>query len=182
MAVRLGKRSFQSTRPVRGATSSFSTSAFGSPYFNPRAPCGARPRTALVGWPPSSFQSTRPVRGATKPSFPAPRPTMISIHAPRAGRDAAPPFGGSSGRISIHAPRAGRDPPVTACSGTLAISIHAPRAGRDFTGKQPYRSYWHFNPRAPCGARLHRPVRRASEQDFNPRAPCGARLLLPRKL
>ena len=33
---------FQPTRPLRGATKSFSTSALGSPYFNPRAPCGAR--------------------------------------------------------------------------------------------------------------------------------------------
>ena len=34
-------------------------------YFNPRAPCGARPRDTLlpVAW--SIFQSTRPVRGAT---------------------------------------------------------------------------------------------------------------------
>ena len=55
--------------------------------FNPRAPRGARPLSssnALTGTP---FQSTRPARGATfnvgdiVPFF------LISIHAPREGRD-----------------------------------------------------------------------------------------------
>ena len=57
--------------------------------FNPRAPRGARPLSssnALTGTP---FQSTRPARGATfnvgdiVPFF------LISIHAPREGRDLA---------------------------------------------------------------------------------------------
>ena len=56
---------FQSTRPVRGATTG----------------C---PAQFIAG---QQFQSTRPVRGATPglPSFSVARP--ISIHAPRAGRD-----------------------------------------------------------------------------------------------
>ena len=78
------------------------------------------------------------------------------------------------------------------------ISIHAPRAGRD-TGQQGTQTgEKHFNPRAPCGARLVRPIIRkvalvisihapragrdasrialsSSLANFNPRAPCGAR-------
>ena len=58
---------FQSTRPVRGATPIRIRRAKPWTYFNPRAPCGARRRLdAIEG------------RMLTK----------ISIHAPRAGRDA----------------------------------------------------------------------------------------------
>ena len=32
-----------------------------------------------------------------------------------------------------------------------------------------------FNPRAPCGARHHKPILHIGQQSFNPRAPCGAR-------
>ena len=41
---------FQSTRPVRGATSGAGLTAGGGPYFNPRAPCGARQTHCLPGW------------------------------------------------------------------------------------------------------------------------------------
>ena len=56
------------------------------------------------------FQSTRPVRGATRKVrglFPQ---LLISIHAPRAGRDMLD-MGDTVEdiAISIHAPRAGRD-------------------------------------------------------------------------
>ena len=79
---------------------------------------------------------------------------LISIHAPRVGRDIpasmpfAPPSIFQSTRpvwgatfsyyertdymsISIHAPRVGRDKVVTGCNSTVDISIHAPRVGRD---------------------------------------------------
>ena len=55
---------FQSTLPVRGATKA---------KFR---------RTAV-----RAFQSTLPVRGATLPFLSAPMPSLISIHAPRAGSD-----------------------------------------------------------------------------------------------
>ena len=102
--------------------------------------------------------------------------------------------------ISIHAPHAGRDRPEGGQDHPGAISIHAPHAGRD-SGVPPMRAYApHFNPRAPCGARLQatmggaeagtfqstRPMRGATDRFsasisnwryFNPRAPCGARLV-----
>ena len=57
---------FQSTRPVRGATPIRIRRAKPWTYFNPRAPCGARPKG--LGKAPilNEFQSTRPVRGATR--------------------------------------------------------------------------------------------------------------------
>ena len=56
---------FQSTRPVRGATSCAITALIMTIYFNPRAPCGARPPEHIT------------YAGHYD----------ISIHAPRAGRD-----------------------------------------------------------------------------------------------
>ena len=78
---------FQSTRPVRGATNVviggelIQSISIHAPragrdvhicafslelgHFNPRAPCGARPVTALFHDLTKVFQSTRPVRGAT---------------------------------------------------------------------------------------------------------------------
>ena len=92
-ATRLGAgtvlvKEFQSTRPVRGATCMFVVRCSCMKHFNPRAPCGARP------------PGTRTRE----------RNDMISIHAPRAGRDSRPALpGGVVRAISIHAPRAGRD-------------------------------------------------------------------------
>ena len=100
--------------------------------------------------------------------------------------------------ISIHAPRAGRDGFPLTVGHSKQISIHAPRAGRDLLRGFVFCLCCHFNPRAPCGARLlptrrpatpesfqsTRPVRGATTRpsagrlnpwDFNPRAPCGAR-------
>ncbi len=80
---------------------------------------------------------------------------MVSIHAPRAGRDLVLMVGWRNyGMVSIHAPRAGRDDvmavktlqvtqfqstrpargatlPRADCNSFRVVSIHAPRAGRD---------------------------------------------------
>ena len=59
----------------------------------------------------------------------------------------------------------------------MDISIHAPLAGRDLSdSRNPARNI-HFNPRAPCGARLRWRFRLFRYRHFNPRAPCGARRL-----
>ena len=56
---------FQSTRPVWGATSTAYGTGRNIYYFNPRAPCGARPASISYIRPSVLFQSTRPVWGAT---------------------------------------------------------------------------------------------------------------------
>ena len=90
-----------------------------SPYFNPRAPCGARPRRGTTTNSTTLFQSTRPVRGATSCAITA---LIMTIYFnPRAPCGARPPehitYAGHYD-ISIHAPRAGRDPtrPTTTSS------------------------------------------------------------------
>ena len=78
-------------------------------YFNPRAPCGARLSDLRKAGVELTFQSTRPVRGATLLGHLQSASTEISIHAPRAGRDAFSASFCAAHSISIHAPRAGRD-------------------------------------------------------------------------
>ena len=125
---------FQSTRPLRGATCRIQAKMHRpTRYFNPRAPCGARPKH--------------------KPRHQ--RRVSISIHAPLAGRDAGGhQRGHAGGGISIHAPLAGRDHKRRWKISVFCISIHAPLAGRDFTSRLTYPvDVKDFNPRAPCGAR-----------------------------
>jgi len=147
----------------------------------------------------SEFQSTRPARGATdEPGADVGR-VLVSIHAPRAGRDRSWSQRGPSGRcFNPRAPRGARlssssSPPsvmmfqstrpargATGCAVgkhlLFPVSIHAPRAGRDFGGDNSVSAPICFNPRAPRGAR------RVGSPDgwlwasFNPRAPRGARL------
>ena len=57
---------FQSTHPMRGATSSPSCRLRLRAHFNPRTPCGVRRRPSLLLAQPFQFQSTHPMRGATK--------------------------------------------------------------------------------------------------------------------
>ena len=55
--------------------------------FNPRAPCGARPGNSSMSAWRQTFQSTRPVWGATAENCQLKRIIIVSIHAPRVGRD-----------------------------------------------------------------------------------------------
>ena len=148
---------FQSTRPIRGATTNCSTPSMRLDYFNPRAPYGARPiytsspYSAATDFNPRApygarlivshdgsrvlyeFQSTRPIRGATLLLFCSRYPFDISIHAPHTGRDQ-----GVSSRES-----------------DIQI-FQSTRPIRGATHNYPYRFYnsFDFNPRAPYGARL----------------------------
>ena len=143
--------------------------------FNPRAPCGARPRSPVPVAHSSWFQSTRPMRGATYGECSRRAALHVSIHAPRAGRDLSScPLIGGVGRVSIHAPRAGRD--TSYCSSWVPFLRFNPRAP---CGAQPVPTFLAqlrgFNPRAPCGARRHSTSKSSPQRGFNPRAPCGAR-------
>ena len=57
--------------------------------------------------------------------------------------------------ISIRAPRAGRDTIIPYQGYLINISIRAPRAGRDRKDRIKARGHADFNPRAPCGARRY---------------------------
>ena len=190
------KRRFQSTRPVRGATSRGGPPAAApSGNFNPRAPCGARPVASLTSTVQGIFQSTRPVRGATaglrreilRSTFQSTRPvrgaTMrplksrtsamaISIHAPRAGRDDH--AWSSSQRIAEFQstrPVRGATAHIVGAVPSLFISIHAPRAGRDCGVPCTLPPGVYFNPRAPCGARLRLKIIKMQTKQFQSTRP-----------
>ena len=81
---------FQSTHPVRGATRTQSVRRCCKCNFNPRTPCGVRRcRSRPTRRSRRTFQSTHPVRGATRSRAEDQAGQEISIHAPRAGCDAA---------------------------------------------------------------------------------------------
>ena len=143
---------FQSTRPLRGATTSVSPTNQ-QRDFNPRAPCGARHRAAFSGCAAAisihaplagrdelreqyagqdrAFQSTRPLRGATISQIPTVLPSPFQSTRPLRGATVRQFLKLRLIRISIHAPLAGRD-----------YHRHTRRCGHRY-----------FNPRAPCGAR-----------------------------
>ena len=126
-------------------------------YFNPRAPCGARPLPpGILSWP-GSISIHAPLAGRDRVPSRLSNPfTDISIHAPLAGRDlilffvfvalllfqSTRPLRGATLlsplsedrlKISIHAPLAGRDTSFLYTYYIIKISIHAPLAGRDET-------------------------------------------------
>ena len=101
---------FQSTRPAGGATRLFRRLWRPTSSFNPRAPRGARlghPRTHAKR--SYVFQSTRPAGGATIHDGIPRCIIVVSIHAPRGGRD-RDGGGGASGisRFNPRAPRGAR--------------------------------------------------------------------------
>ena len=77
--------------------------------FNPPAPCGAGLEQLTMMCNCLKFQSTRPVRGGTCRTKTCCLTMGISIHPPRAGRDAQAGLIQATTKISIHPPRAGRD-------------------------------------------------------------------------
>ncbi len=100
---------FQSTRPVRGATRRHHRQAPGGRFQSTRPVRGAtfhlrEPRST------SEFQSTRPVRGATRPrSPPGCRRRSFNPRAPCGARRLGDHHEALGVLVSIHAPRAGRD-------------------------------------------------------------------------
>ena len=124
---------FQSTRPIRGATTAISKGPSGQFDFNPRAPYGARPDVATHIWNNAvisihaphtgrdwatlskwrvtpAFQSTRPIRGATgtiqQPVCPY---FYFNPRAPYGARRYSDKQSRRARNISIHAPHTGRD-------------------------------------------------------------------------
>ena len=141
---------------MRGATLRRWQSRAGCNNFNPRTPCGVRPRRAGL----TAFW------------------LIISIHAPRAGCDAErlrllalpePDFNprtpcgvrrGPRGRFDEHFILFQSTYPVRGATCVASAAASPP-------------SY--FNPRTPFGVRLRRVRCAGSRWYFNPRTPCGVR-------
>ncbi len=168
---------FQSTRPVWGATVDNPPANNGAKFQSTRPVWGATPLTMAIVIVCAGFQSTRPVWGATpnvRLNFVL---VLISIHAPRVGRDRSgfcdrprrchfnprAPCGARLGAATAapffilyfnpRAPCGARLSDIEPRPSPPLISIHAPRVGRDVNGGYCKMSLTNFNPRAPCGAR-----------------------------
>ena len=142
---------FQSTLPLRGVTTSASTTTHAT----------------------TSFQSTLPLRGVTVVFGCQFLDVVISIHTPLAGSDSNIHVPLPEKKISIHTPLAGSDQVqqrlhnLILFQSTLplrgvtrqrqvhrqwtAISIHTPLAGSDSLSRTCKPEPKHFNPHSPCG-------------------------------
>ena len=81
---------------------------------------------------------------------------MVSIHAPRVGRDGVRvSFVECLGRFNSRAPRGARLEAGEILGIRVLVSIHAPRVGRDEAARMMGRAGRGFNSRAPRGARQY---------------------------
>ena len=83
----IGETAFQSTLPMRGATTPGRRSSNRQGNFNPHSPCGERLSINSYSPPNARFQSTLPMRGATDERRYLHAVIAISIHTPHAGSD-----------------------------------------------------------------------------------------------
>ena len=141
--------SFQSTRPLRGATRDGHKGRSGA-AISIHAPLTGRDEPPVIMvMTAEKFQSTRPLRGATVCGLAAHTSQRFHSTRPLRGATAQACLDGKSQRISIHAPLTGRDPAETRWP--------------------PERRY--FNPRAPYGARRPSTVRVAVPSEFQSTRP-----------
>ena len=126
-------------------------------YFNPRSPCGERPERPHNLHDNLRFQSTLPLRGTTGYSCAPVQPQRY--FNPRSPCGERPQDSSQHPRpmpISIHAPLAGNDADHLVGHCIFSISIHAPLAGNDGISWSNWTRIINFNPRSPCGERLHK--------------------------
>ena len=122
---------FQSTLPLRGATSADRSNKTSSRDFNPRSPYGERPIFIAILYCHFNFNPRSPY--GERPS--ADRNIII--------------FSG----ISIHAPLTGSDTIKRPIPMAPGISIHAPLTGSDSGPQWRSEQLKDFNPRSPYGER-----------------------------
>ena len=158
-AVRINPvRRFQSTHPMRGATTGRIRETQAE-FISIHAPHAGCDQTAIeAGLSDLVFQSTHPMRGATrthsvqntsgKDNFNPRTPCGVR----REDRSAGPGIPG----ISIHAPHAGCD----------QLSVKKKDGSTQFQSTHPMR-----------GATFDRSCFRVTDINFNPRTPCGVRHL-----
>ena len=145
---------FQPTCPVRGTTPAFLLRCVPAPYFNPRAPYGARHGAAGAHCLRGHFNPRAPYGARLAGVLICQWRNSISIHVPRTGHDcrrdpryrpasdfnprapygarrSCPPRKTAAFLISIHVPRTGHDSSPAMAITEAMISIHVPRTGHD---------------------------------------------------
>ena len=173
-------RLFQSTHPLRDATSSSTSKAHLARYFNPRTPYGMRLHRSFLREQAEQISIHAPLTGCDIYNISILYIIEISIHAPLTGCDHNNVALKSCGIISIHAPLTGCDRLFIILYSLLLIfqsthplrdatflnelarfriqiSIHAPLTGCDYGFPCQDISVADFNPRTPYGMRPYHP-------------------------
>ena len=124
---------FQSTRPARGATLGYCSRTCSFPV-SIHAPRAGRDTWVKVMEKILVFQSTRPARGATHVELRSVSSAQFQSTRPARG---ATPSRKRPGRllVSIHAPRAGRD--IDCRVSAVAIEFQSTRPARGATSTRP---------------------------------------------
>ena len=163
--------SFQPTRPLRGATLLTLIRFASLLYFNPRAPCGARPTRHPLIFNLITFQPTRPLRGATYINLPIDKGQLFQPTRPLRGATGL--TGLRYGSLVFQPTRPLRGATKHELERRLSnnISTHAPLAGRDVDDATVAGVNSDFNPRAPCGARLSMSLKGDCRIIFQPTRP-----------
>ena len=181
-----GKNVFQSTLPLRGATTdrfgglharfiSIHTPLAGSdtaanmmlagmPDFNPHSPCGER-RLAVAGHrTPVRISIHTPLAGSDRRSCRWPSmPGYFNPHSPCGERRSMMMTSSSRLRFQSTLPLRGATPQSLQSVARFLISIHTPLAGSDAPRAICPSTCPNFNPHSPCGERpehygRHRPI------------------------
>ena len=133
-ALALHETEFQSTSPLRGSTLLSTSCAASFSCFNPRAPCGARPRPRITWQTTEQVSIHEPLAGLDRPPCPWSGDSNFRFNprAPCGARLCRPQTQGHTARVSIHEPLAGLDDPhAIGVAADFLVSIHEPLAGLD---------------------------------------------------
>ena len=124
-------------------------------YFNPRTPCGVRPRREKIRRPCGAFQSTHPMRGATIISTAVTLTTVFQSTHPMRGATVLTIATMIRPRhFNPRTPCGVRHNSMDNYSDGLAFQSTHPIRGATFSMKPAKMEVIHFNPRTPCGVRL----------------------------
>ena len=174
-AFRTNGRLFQSTPPIRVATSNVVFKPC-ERLFQSTPPIRVATMGLLIRFKGGGFQSTPPIRVATPPISVHFGVSAISIHATHTGGDKRFFSCAVNDTISIHATHTGGDSSRrTNSNAQSAISIHATHTGGDSSGPKIGAALTHFNPRHPYGWRHLVSLSTLASRNFNPRHPYGWR-------
>ena len=169
---------FQFTRPAWGATAGCKE-GINIRSFNSRAPHGARPPTVCTCGKETEFQFTRPAWGATNSAMLPTASARFQFTRPAWGATMWLLNTKQPDIVSIHAPRMGRDFLRGRLVPDCEFQFTRPAWGATGIVRRPGGSWKSFNSRAPHGARRNRRRHCLTQLSFNSRAPHGARRKSP---
>ena len=122
--------------------------------FNPRAPCGARPKTHSRRFSATAFQSTCPLRGTTIARTSSSGTIQLQSTCPLRGTTVSGAFRiVTTSDFNPRAPCGARPTTAPRMPATSSFQSTCPLRGTTCVAARIAFACSNFNPRAPCGAR-----------------------------